>query len=433
MYKRLLLICFTLSVLAACRKSDESVFSAGPDTRLNDTLKKYGDILVAAPHGWKGLVYPQGLENGVFSFFFQFNDSNRVKMYADFDSASSVTRMESSYRLKALQQPCLLFDTYSYIHLLSDPDAAVNGGVYGEGLYSDFEFSIEGMNGDTILLKGRYHNSKAVLIKATEAEEAAYAAEKTNRLIDKIDTYLTYFKRFATGGSNYDVAFNILSRSATFSWIDENGQSHVVTTGFYYTPSGVGFSPAVNIGAVTLTSFDNITWSAATTTLNFTVNGNAGTIKETAKPQVIDRDAPKTWWQQQVDAGSYWVTLEGFHVDGVDDAYGITKLPNYSFTVFYPQFGTSDNIQYDLLGFVTRVDGEQSIEYGPAFRAPTYKADGRIVFPYLGILGDLPEGQTAVTNTITRITDSNGYYLVKTSDGYDMVSAKDGKSWISWF
>ncbi len=433
MYKRLLLICFTLSVLAACQKSDENVFSAPPDTRINDTLKKYGDILVAAPHGWKGLIYPEGLEDGVFSFFFQFNDSNRVKMYADFDSASAVTQMESSYRLKALQQPCLLFDTYSYIHLLSDPDAAVNGGVYGEGLYSDFEFSIEGMNGDTILLRGRYHNSKAVLIKATETEEAGYTSEKANRLIDKLGTYLTYFKRFTTGGNNYDVAFDILSRSVTFSWVDENGESHTVTTGFYYTPSGVAFSPAVNIGSAVLTSFDNIAWSAATTTLNFTVNGNAGTIKETAKPLVVDRDAPKTWWEQKVQEGSYWVTLQGFHVDGVDDAYGIGALPNYAFAVFYPQFGTSQGTVYDLLGFVSRVDNEQYIEYGPAFRAPTYRADGRIVFPYLGVLGELPEGETAVSNTITKISDSNGYYLVKTSSGYDMVSAKDGKSWISWF
>lgn len=433
MYKRLFLICFTLSVLAACQKSEESVFSAPPDTRLNDTLKKYGGILVAAPHGWKGLVYPQGLKDGVFAFFFKFNAGNRVTMYADFDSASAITQMESSYRLKALQQPCLLFDTYSYIHLLSDPDAAVNGGVYGEGLKSDFEFSIEGMNGDTVLLLGRYNESKAVLVKATEVEEAAYAAEKTNRLIDKIDTYLTYFKRFTTGTSSYDVNFNILGRTATFSWIDDNGESKTVTTGFYYTPTGVGFSPAVNIGTETLTSFDNISWSAASTTLSFTMNGNAGTIKETAKPIVIDRDAPKTWWEQKGQGVPYWVTLEGFHVDGVDDAYGLASLPDYSFMLFYPQNGTSGNTVYDILGFVTRIDGDNVLSYGPAFRPPTYKADGRIVFPYLGFFGELPDGETAVTNTISKITDSNGYYLVKTADGYDMVSAKDGKSWISWF
>ena len=433
MYKRLLLICFTFSVLAACQKSDEDIFSAPPDTRLNDTLKKYGDMLVAAPYGWKGLVYPSGLEHGIFSFYFQFNDSNRVKMYADFDSASSVTIAESSYRLKALQQPCLLFDTYSYIHLLSDPDGSVNGGVYGEGLYSDFEFSIEGMSGDSIVLKGRYHGSKAILVKATEAEQKAYAAQKNNRLIDKIGTYLTYFKRLTVNSKAYDVAFDVASRTITISWIDENGNNRTESTGFYYTPTGVAFSPAINTGTETLTGFDNVTWNASTTTLSFTSNGNSGTIRETAKPLVVDKEAAKIWWQQQVDAGSYWVTVDGFHVDGVDDAYGIQQLPNYSFAVFYPKFGTSDNTVYDLLGFITRTDAGQFIEYGPAFSAPTFKTDGRVIFPYLGILGELPEGETAVSNTITKITDSNGFYLVKTSSGYDMVSAKDGKSWISWF
>jgi hypothetical protein len=433
MYKRLLLVFFSLSILAACQKSDEDVFGAPPDTRLNDTLKKYGDILATAPYGWKGLVYPSGMEHGVFSFYFEFNDSNRVKMYADFDSSSAVTVAESSYRLKALQQPCLLFDTYSYIHLLSDPDAAVNGGVYGEGLYSDFEFAIEGMRGDTMLLKGRYHGSKTVLIKATAAEQAAYTAEKTNRLIDKISTYLTYFKRLTVNGKAYDISFDLFNRSTTISWVDENGDSHSETTGFYYTPVGVAFAPALNIEGETISSLDNITWSATSTTLSFTVNGNTGTIKETAKPMVVDKDAPKAWWDQQVQAGGYWVSVEGFHVDGVNDAYGIQQLPNYSFVIFYPQFGTSGNTVYDLLGFVTRGDDGQSIEYGPAFSAPTFRTDGRVVFPYLGILGELPAGETAVSNTITKITESNGYYLVKTDSGYDMVSAKDGKSWISWF
>jgi len=433
MYKKLLLICFTFSVLAACHKSDESVFNAPPDTRLNDTLKKYGDILVAAPHGWKGLVYPKGLEHGVFAFYFEFNNANRVKMYADFDSGSAVTVTESSYRLKALQQPCLLFDTYSYLHVLSDPDAAVNGGVYGEGLYSDFEFSFEGMTGDTIELKGRYHGCKAVLVKATEAEQSAYKAEKSNRLIDEISTYLTYFKRFTTNGKSYDIAFDMSTRSASISWIDGNGESHSETTGFYYTPNGVAFSPAINTGSEVFTSFDNITWSKSTTTLSFTVNGNTGTIKETAKPFVVDKGAAKAWWLQQAEQGSYWVTIDGFHVDGIDDAYGVHQLPDYSFMVFWPQFRTEGNVLYDLLGFIVDTPDGASIGYGPAFKAPTFREDGRVVFPYLGVLGDLPEGETAASNTITKIIDSDGYYLVKTSGGYDMVSAKDGKSWISWF
>ena len=46
-------------------------------------------------------------------------------MFSDFDSTSAVTLQESSYRLKAEQQPTLIFDTYSYVHVLADPNEAV--------------------------------------------------------------------------------------------------------------------------------------------------------------------------------------------------------------------------------------------------------------------------------------------------------------------
>lgn len=431
MRKQLLFIFFTFSILAACKKEDDNVFGNSPDARLNDTLQKYQAILTGAEHGWKGLIFPDGMPHAIFAFYFKFNDSNRVQMYADYDSTSAVTMKESSYRLKALQQPSLLFDTYSYIHLLSDPDAAVNGGVYGEGLYSDFEFSMDGVSGDTIKLTGRFHGSKAMIVKATAEEEAAYNNKTSNRLIDNIDKYLTYFKKLTTAGINYDIAFSIVTRSARFSWIDADGKEHVEITGFYYTPDGVAFYPAVN---GTITAFNNITWSPSTTTLSFIVNGTAGTIKETAKPIIVDKTAAKTWYNLAADQASYWVTITGFHVDGVDDYYGIQQLPNYYFLVYYPKYSTSGGVLYDLLGFVTNDGTGAGLEYGPAFSAPTFTTDGRIIFPYLGDLGTYPDDPTAIGNTITKITESNGYYLVQTgTNAFDMVSAKDGRAWISWF
>jgi len=123
---------------ASCRKEDDDVFNESPDERINETIAKYNDALIDAPYGWRGFVYPSALPNTAFSFYFKFDSTNRVEMFSDFDSLSTVTVKESSFRLKALQQPCLLFDTYSYIHVLCDPDASKNGGDYGKGLYSDF-------------------------------------------------------------------------------------------------------------------------------------------------------------------------------------------------------------------------------------------------------------------------------------------------------
>ncbi|HOZ78281.1 MAG TPA: DUF4302 domain-containing protein, partial [Ferruginibacter sp.] len=108
-----------LLAVSSCRKVDDSsVFGQSPDQRINETLAKYQAQLSGAQYGWKGIVATN--EGGNFTFYFSFNDSNRVKMLSSFDSVSATVLKESSFRLKALQQPSLLFDTYSYIHQLAD-------------------------------------------------------------------------------------------------------------------------------------------------------------------------------------------------------------------------------------------------------------------------------------------------------------------------
>ena len=153
--------------LAACRK-DDPVFDQSPDERINKTLSDYQAALVSSPTGWKATIVPGS--GGIYHFYFRFNNENRVFMYSDFDTVTAKHQKESSYRLKALQQPTLIFDTYSYLHLLADPDAAVNGGSYGSGLLSDFEFSLDTLYADSIILSGKMNNTKLKLEKASQQE-----------------------------------------------------------------------------------------------------------------------------------------------------------------------------------------------------------------------------------------------------------------------
>ncbi|WP_235643740.1 DUF4302 domain-containing protein [[Flexibacter] sp. ATCC 35208] len=431
MRKSLLYICLIISALSACHKAEDDVFGNSPDNRLNDTLARYQSMLTSATHGWKMIIAPAGMDGGTYSFYMQFNDSNRVKMLADFDAVSSVTLKESSYRLKALQQTCLLFDTYSYLHELADPDGAVNGGVYGEGLYSDFEFILDGIRADTIQLTGRYHESKAFLVAATAAEEAAYLGTPQKNDIDSISKFLTYFKRLTIGEQAFDFTINFSSRNAIVNWIDAAGASHSVNIGFYPTPGGIAFYPAITVGDMVITGFDNVKFNAANTTLSLTVNGTAATIAETAKPLVVDKTLPKKWYDAIVATGSYSSNYTGFHVNGVNDGLDFAALPNYYFLIFYPKYGGGS---YDLLGFVTLESDGATLSYAPAFKAPTFTDDGRIKFTYYGFFGTAPDGETAVTAARTLFADTNGYYLVQTtSTSYDMVSAKDGKTWITWY
>ena len=430
MKQYLLYLFVIIATLTACKKEDDPIFPKSPDERLNDTLNKYQQTLTGAPYGWKVLIYPAGVPHSVFGFYCRFNDSNRVAMFSDFDAASSITLKESSYRLKALQQPSLLFDTYSYIHVLSDPDGGVNGGANGQGLGSDFEFALNGMSGDTILLTGRFNKSKAYLIKATQQEQQDYYNLKRNRAFENITKFLTYFKRISVGGSQYEIKVNIYAHTITFSWKDANGVLQSVEVGFYFTATGIAFSPAFTDGVNTITGLENIVWNEGTQTLK----GTDFTIAGFAKPLVVDSTAARRWWQQGLDQ-EYWISPAGFHDNGVDDAYNINGLPDYYFMGFWPQYGTSGGASYDLLGFVTQTgDKQPTLSYGPAFGAPTFSTDGRVRFSYLGDLGDYPPDITPIAKTVSKLVDANGFYLVQTGpNAYDMVSAKDGKAWITWF
>jgi hypothetical protein len=434
MKKSLLYIAAAIIGLSACNKHEDA-FDKSPDERINETLAKYQSVLTSSQYGWKGLIYPAGLKGGVVAFYFKFNESNRVEMFSDFDATSVVTPMTASYRLKALQQPALIFDTYSYVHVLADPDKAVNGGSYGAGLVSDFEFAIDSIAGDTVKLTGRFNKSKAFLVKASQQEMQNYYDKKyANRLFDNISKYITYFKRLVVGGTQYEIKVNQITRTITFTWVDGNGNIQTKTTGYYYTPDGIVLSPAFSDGATIISSLNNMSWNGTTTTLTFSVNGTASSIVGSGQPIKIDLDGPRRWWQYAVSQGGYWISEEGFHVNGVDDAYGITTTANYYYLIYWPRYGTSGGTNYDLLGNVKLVNNALTLPYGFGYRQPNFTTDGRVSFPYLGQLGTIPSADSIpVAKTRIQFGDASGYYLVRLdSTTYDMVSAKDGKAWITW-
>ena len=437
MKKLLAYFLLILSVFSSCKKEDAPAFTQSPDQRINEALSNYQSKLVGAANGWKAFIYPKG--GGTYFFYFKFNDQNRVKMYSTFDSASAVTALESSYRLKALQQPSLIFDTYSYVQVLADPNefsptvrANINGGPVGTGLSSDFEFYFDSTSTDTIRLVGRVNGSKAVLIRATQQEAASYDNKGLGNgfLIQNLGKYLNYFKRVTIGGIIYEINVDQFLRTITFNWVGAGGNLQSFTTSFYYSDSGITFlNPLVN-GSQTITGFTNLTWNAATTTLGFSVNGTATTVIGLGQPLKVDLTAPQRWWQYSVSQNDYWLSGRGFHVNGFDDAFNWRSVSGFQYLLFWAKYGTSGGVTYDLLGPVVN----NALNYGAAFRPPTFTPDGRVIFTFFGTLGTVPaSANTSFTNTRLQMAEANGYYLVQTGPlSYDMVSAKDGKAWITW-
>ncbi len=442
MKKFILGFCGLLILAASCKKVDNSsVFSQSADQRINAALAKQQSKLSGAQYGWKAVVRTNA--GGNFTFYFSFNDSNRVKMLSSFDSTTATTIKESSFRLKALQQPSLLFDTYSYIHLLADPNPATAGGEAGAGLQADFEFYFDEANStdDVIELVGRFNGTKTTLTRATQAERDAFVNGElaAGLAINKI---LNYYKRFNVNGTDSTDAY-IEARSSYIIRTDDNGNLLDTTRDATYTLTlgGLLFSRPIQVGSRSISELSNISFDQATKTITATGDGQPVTIKGVVtNPIKVDLAAPARWWNFALDDGSYWITENGFHINGIDDAHGLANIPGYfGFSIFWPEYGASGGVTYDLLSPITpNASGGAAIRFGAAYRPPVFSADGRVTFPYLGTLGTVPAAAAPIYVSLrTQFAIPQGYYLVQISDdpvapAYHMVSAADGLAWLTW-
>lgn len=357
-------------------------------------------------------------------------------MYSDFANNSAKVSKESSYRLKALQTPALIFDTYSYLHVLADPDNSVNGGEIGQGLKSDFEFAIYGdsVTAEKITLVGRVNQSTMVLTEATPTEAAAYVAGKlaTNQQFENLTKYQKYFKRVTINGIVYEMLFNPKTRLITLSWL-EGSVVKSFSSNYYYTTSGVTLTVPFVSGSLAIYNFDDVSWDETRTQVGFAVNGVRTTVVAADAPLKIDTGAPRAWWLLPQAEESYWESYEAFHINGEDDALGFTDLrtdtSEYYRFFYWPDFNTS----YDAFGPFFINDGALDLPYGAASRRPTFTTDGRVVFTAYGTLGREYPTTGPMVEAAKLFYDTRGFYLIKTSDtSYDMVSASDARVWISW-
>src|SRR5436190_496005 len=78
---------------------------------------------------------------------------------------------------------------------------------------------------DTIKLVGRFHGSKATLIRATKEEGDAYLGGQFVLFSNYLDKIFTYFKRFTIEGQSYDIKADPLHRTIIFSWLDGSGNT----------------------------------------------------------------------------------------------------------------------------------------------------------------------------------------------------------------
>jgi len=431
MKKNWLFVFLSIWIFSSCRKDDKSVFDKSPDERLQETLNNYRSALTGSATGWNAVITTG--TGGIYHFYFRFNDSNRVFMYADVNLESATVLKESSYRLKAIQQPSLIFDTYSYLHILSDPNSAVNGGVQGAGLISDFEFSLDTLTTDSIRLTGSVNHTKVTLVRATQQDLDDWQNGNWAKVLafQNFGKIQNYFKRMTIGGKEYEVRVDLITRTITFTWINGVGNLEQFSTGYNYSPGGIDFITPFNTGSQTINGLEIVSWDATNSILNVKVNGAASSIAGAIQPLKIDLTAPSRWWNYAINNGGiYWISINGFHVNGVDDAFGISALAKYYYLIYWPQYDTGNDLFAPV--FLNDAGTGLTLQYGAAPNTPQFTVDGRAIFTLLGTYGTYPASGPSA-QSLNQLLLPQGYYFVQTgSTTYDMVSALDAKAWVTW-
>lgn len=175
-----------------------------------------------------------------------FAESNRVRMYGDFNDESLSAAQESSFAIRNTGIPSLIFDSYNYIHLPADPDNGVNGGTQGVGLSSDFEFSILHVSQDTLILKGNLRSNDLKLVQISSGDRTAVEGQGFLTTVNNVKNY------FAAKLNNYilvnvngqerkvGISYGHSTRQLAYSYFDESsGDVSSSTATFNYSVNGL--------------------------------------------------------------------------------------------------------------------------------------------------------------------------------------------------
>ncbi|MEO6819119.1 MAG: DUF4302 domain-containing protein [Ginsengibacter sp.] len=284
-----------LLIVSSCKKDEKFSFDEKPNVRIQKTLDAFQKALVNND-GWIANIYTKASTGQAYSFYFQFKDNGRVVMMSDIDSITSTVPKESSYRLKWLEQPTLIFDTYNYIHRLADPmpdnqgGSAGVGGTPGQGLISDFEFGLTAeaviaLNSDpnvqSFTTIGRYNSVPVTFTRATTAEASYWKNGEINKEMKGISALVKnnpYLYASTDDGNKIQFSFDFVNKQLSENLAVNNTISSG-TTPFVFGVNNLSLRDSVNVNG-NLTTM--ITWENQQ--LFAVLNGKKSLIKSSDVP-----------------------------------------------------------------------------------------------------------------------------------------------------
>jgi Domain of unknown function (DUF4302) len=279
MQKNIILILLFSIVAFSCKKSTvDKLFDESANTRAATLIEKYKTQLAAPQYGWKGTYYPNGATAGGYSFYLKFDIYGGLVMYSDVAGLKADQAFETTYQVKSLQKPTLIFDTYNYLHELVNPD--YNGGT---GQFADLELSVSAATDDKFTLIGTRNRTEMVLTKLSSAEYESVKSGGIKNIIqntvDIISSDSYTIINFPTG-EKADVFIDLNTKFVTLYYVSNNNID-TKEAAFYTTPTGITFKNPITIFG---SSIQELIWDNTLKTYYYTSGSNRVNLVQSIKP-----------------------------------------------------------------------------------------------------------------------------------------------------
>lgn len=348
MRKALKLLLASMAVVTsytACTPEVDDAFDNSSAQRIAETLKNDQQILVSAPNGWRMAIYGN-TDFGGYNLFFKFAADNTVEVaneiaYNPEDVSTAQVRETSHYSLQQSAGAILSFDTYnSLFHFFSDPVNPSMGNT-GKGFEADLEYRIMSACADSVVLKGKKHNKKLVLLPVQQGVDVSKYIVDVKTI--ETDMLCANFK-LTIGSKEYPATLSY--RNLKITTTNEAGERKDVKCPFTVTPEGYEFYEPVTIDGQQLKGFKYVPAS-----LDYPEFSN-GDIKLTAiVPPINEQFINNVWYTSMSNLGAFGQMYWGYCNTNL---MPVVNGSGYDGTLDYCYFGLEDGefgLWYMIIGY----------------------------------------------------------------------------------
>ena len=310
MMKKLLKVTLLLAALTVYSSCSDDNDLKDPSVRLSEATTKYMDVLTAAPNGWAMTMYGD-LDFGGFNVLCKFEKSGKVTIASEKFAAD--TTAVSHFKLEQSSGVVLSFDEYCELfHYFSDP---LNTDGYNSqtenGFGADLEFRIISASADSVVMRGKKHDTKIVMTpltddttEITDSVWAKYLREVA--AVSKVMQKGSY--RMINGTDTLQMKANRSNRVFSYVSVDADGNRTKHSVPYIITPKGITFYKPFTIGKETVKGFNYAAGSEM-----YEQDGADGITLEKFTPDLNEQLVDGAWFISQDNLGTfakrYWNRL----------------------------------------------------------------------------------------------------------------------------